>query len=81
MTCPVCPDGPGHLVVQRSPELLDHLRAQAPPCVDCGRPVAEWDPRDPLYRLGRQQCPACIRADIDNDRRHVRREDIRGRQR
>lgn len=65
VTCPVCPDIPGHLVVE-----LATVR-----CVDCQTPVAEWDQQDPLYRPGRTQCPGCIRADIDEDRAATRRED------
>jgi hypothetical protein len=76
MTCPVCPDGPGHLVVQRSPELLDHLRAQAPPCVTCGAARSDWPTDHRLYLPGSRQCPACIRADIDDDMAMSRREDV-----
>lgn len=73
-SCPAVPRCWSSVLVP-SAELLAHLREQAPPCVTCGLAAPDWPVDDPLYRLGRHQCPGCIRADIDGDMAATRRED------
>lgn len=71
-----CPVQPADVVVQPSAELVDHLRQVAPPCVTCGTGRAEWPVEHRLYLPGSRQCPLCVEADIDDDRRASRREDV-----
>jgi len=36
-------------------------------CITCDQPEQDWDPSDPLYICGANQCPNCSRQDLNDE--------------
>lgn len=50
---------------ERREDYLAAAAAEIPECGTCGLRADRWDSTDPLWAEGAEQCPGCLRADLE----------------